>query len=115
MTDPITRFSPLILFSLFFLIGYVIMRLCERNAAKGEDNPAKFTHYSCGEDLDVPHLELDYHAFFRLALLFGILHIVALIISTASASNANTKISSVLYVIGALFSMAILLEHNENT
>ncbi len=115
MTETITRLSPLILFFLFILIGYGIMRLSERNAAKGEDNPAKFTHYSCGEDLDVPHLELNYHAFFRLALLFGILHIVALIISTASASNAGTKIASVLYVIGALFSMAILLEHNEHS
>ncbi len=115
MAETITHFSPLILFFLFILIGYGIMFLCERNAAKGDDNPAKFTHYSCGEDLDVPHLELNYHAFFRLALLFGILHIVALTISIASASNSDTKIFSVIYVGGALFSMVILLEHNEKT
>ena len=107
-------FSPPILFFAFILLGGLVLVISKHFAAKGEENSAKYIHYSCGEDLDVPHFELNYHAFFKLALLFGILHIVALTISTIATTNSNTKFYSVLYVIGAAVSMFILLERDEN-
>ena len=107
-------FSPPILFLAFLLLGVMLLLLGRHFAAQGEENPAKHIHYSCGEDLDVPHFELNYHAFFRLALLFGILHIVALTISTIfSTGNATTKFYAVLYVLGAAVSMFILLESDD--
>ena len=107
-------FSPPILFVAFLLLGGLLLLLSRRIAAQGDDNPSKHMHYSCGEDLDVPHFELDYHAFFRLALLFGILHIVALTISTIySNGKPATKFYAVLYVVGAAVSMFILLERDE--
>ena len=57
-------FSPPILFVAFLLLGGLLLLLSKRIAAQGDDNPSKHMHYSCGEDLDVPHFELDYHAFF---------------------------------------------------
>lgn len=114
MNDKTIWFTPPILFISFIFLACLMMVLGKRIAAKGDENPEKFIHYSCGEDLDVQHLELDYHAFFRLALLFGILHIVALIISTTVSTNINTKFYSVMYVIGAAVSMLILLERDED-
>lgn len=104
-------FSPPILFAIFISLGGLMLGVGKWISAKGKENPAKFIHYSCGEDLDTQHLELNYHAFFRLALLFGILHIVALVISTIPG-KANTKIYSVIYVLGAAVSMLILLERD---
>ena len=103
--------SPPVLFAIFMSLGGLMLGVGKSISAKGTDNPAKFIHYSCGEDLDTPHLELNYHAFFRLALLFGILHIIALVISTIPA-KADIKILSVTYVFGAAVSMFILLEHD---
>ena len=103
--------SPSILFAIFISLGGLIFGVGKLIAAKGTKNPAKFIHYSCGEDLDTPHLELNYHAFFRLALLFGILHIVTLVVSTIPA-KADIKILSVTYVFGAAVSMFILLERD---
>ncbi|MCD6356782.1 MAG: hypothetical protein J7L66_05785 [Anaerolineaceae bacterium] len=104
-------FSPPILFAIFILLGGLMLGVGKLISAKGTDNPAKFIHYSCGEDLDTPHLELNYHAFFRLAFLFGILHIITLVISTIPA-KADIKILPVAYIFGAVVSMLILLERD---
>lgn len=101
--------SPPILFAIFISLGGLLLGVGKWISAKGTENPAKFIHYSCGEDLDPPQLELNYHVFFRLALLFGILHIVALAISTIPV-KADIKIFPVIYVFGAVVSILILLE-----
>jgi len=106
-------FSPPILFAIFISLGGLMLGVGKLISAKGTENPAKFIHYSCGEDLDTPHLELNYHAFFRLALLFGILHIVTLVISTIPV-EADIKILSITYILGAAVSMLILLERDGN-
>ncbi len=106
-------FSPPVLVIFFMLLGGLIIVICRHFAAKDESNPEKYIHYSCGEDLDVPHFELNYHAFFQLSLLFGILHIVALIISTAVSTSTESNLFSVVYVIGAAVCMFILLENDE--
>ncbi len=104
-------FSPPILFAIFISLGGLMLGVGKLISAKGKENPAKFIHYSCGEDLETPHLELNYHAFFRLALLFGILHIVVLVISTIPA-KMDMKILSVIYIVGAAVSILILLERD---
>jgi len=104
-------FSPPILFAIFISLGGLMLGVGKLVSAKGTENPAKFTHYSCGEDLETPHLELNYHAFFRLAMLFGILHIVSLVISTIPV-KMDMKILSVIYIVGAAVSILILLERD---
>ena len=109
--DAIFWFSPPVLFFLFLGLGWMILRISQRFSARGDQNPAKFLHYACGEDIDSPPLRLRYHAFFRLALLFGILHIVALMITTIP-SVIQTHVYAVLYISAAALSMLILLERN---
>lgn len=69
-------------------------------------------HYSCGEDIGVPSFNLNYHQFFRLALLFGILHMVTLVITTIPAES-NIQILPVIYLVSAGIGIYILLEHDE--
>lgn len=112
MQDTIMLFPLPVIFLTFLLFGAIFLAVGNRISSKGEDNPAKHIHYSCGEDLKIPPLELKYHAFFRLALLFGILHIIALAISTIP-ENASVKRFSILYTISAAICIFILLEKNE--
>jgi NADH:ubiquinone oxidoreductase subunit 3 (subunit A) len=105
-------FSPPVLMIVFLLLGGFMLFIGKMISAKGRHSRAKYLHYSCGEELNHSSLSLNYHAFFRLALLFGILHIVALIISTMDP-NADTKLYPVLYLLGAGVSMFILLERDE--
>ncbi|HUV15347.1 MAG TPA: hypothetical protein VMW28_02140 [Pelolinea sp.] len=112
MESDLSIFSPPVLFILFLTIGSLILAIGNRIAEKGDDIPAKHMHYSCGEDLEMPHLELNYHAFFRLALLFGVLHIVALVISTIPA-RTGIQIIPITYVLAAGVSILILLEREK--
>jgi len=105
--------SPPILFVIFISLGGLMLGVGKLISAKGTENPGKFIHYSCGEDLETPPLELNYHAFFRLALLFGILHIVALVISTIPV-GMDLKYISVIYIVGTAVSILILLERNRH-
>lgn len=105
--------APLPLFLLFAIVGAFLLLAGRWLSAKGEDNPGKHEHYACGEDLELVPGNIHYHVFFRLALLFGILHIVALIISTVALDVGSTKALPILYVAGAAVSMLILLERDE--
>jgi NADH:ubiquinone oxidoreductase subunit 3 (subunit A) len=104
--------SPPVIFIVFMLTGWLLLAGANRIAAKGEDSQGKHMHYSCGEDLDVPSFNMNYHQFFRLALLFGILHIVALVIATIPVGS-DIRFLPVLYLVSAGIAMYILLEHDE--
>ena len=112
MSNTAFWFSPPVLIIIFILLGVLMLLVGRAISAKGEYNRAKHLHYSCGEDLDAPRVQVSYHAFFRLALLFSILHIVALVISTIDM-HADNKIYPVLYLLGAGVCMLILLERDE--
>ncbi len=104
--------SPPVVFLVFVLTGWALLTGGKKIAAKGKDSTGKHMHYSCGEDLDVPSFGLNYHQFFRLALLFGILHIVALVIATIPAES-DIRFLPVLYLVSAGIGMFILLEYDE--
>lgn len=101
--------SPVIVFILFMGIGSAILYLGSLISERGRYSRGKHTHYACGEDLATPDLDLKYHAFYRLALLFGICHITALVISTIPIGYTG-KVFPLVYLVGALMSLAILWE-----
>jgi len=105
--------SPPIVFAIFFIAGWLLIANAKKVAPSGEESPGKYTHYSCGEDLDAPSFSLNYHQFFRLALLFGVLHIVALVIATIPAES-DIKILPAIYIFSAGVGMYILLERDES-
>ncbi len=80
-------FSPPIALCLFVGLAYGLYRLGGALAAEGDERPGKRQLYACGEDMSPPRTRLGYHAFFRLALMFGILHLAGMVASTLFAGG----------------------------
>jgi NADH:ubiquinone oxidoreductase subunit 3 (subunit A) len=101
--------SPLFALAVFLVLAYGLYRLGGKLAARGEDHPGKHQPYACGEDLGLSQVKLTYHAFFRLALMFGILHLATLVIATLPASGTSRR-SATLYLLGIGISVLVLTD-----
>jgi len=99
--------SPPIALCLFLALSYGLYRLGGAVAAQGEEHPGKHLPYACGEDLMPPKVQLTYHAFFRLALMFAILHMATLVVSTLPLEGASHRIA-VTYLAGIAISVFVL-------
>ncbi len=93
--------------SVFVALAYGLYRLGGWVGARGRDAPGKHQPYACGEELPPPRAQLSYHAFFRLALMFGILHLATLVLSTLSLSFAPRQLAG-LYLAGIGISVLVL-------
>ena len=101
--------SPPFALAVFLALVYGLYRLGGKLAARGEDHPGKHQPYACGEDLALSQVQLTYHAFFKLALMFGILHLASLVIATLPASGTSRRLAT-LYLVGIGISMLVLTE-----
>ena len=101
--------SPPFALALFLALAYGLYRLGGKLAAQGEDQPGKHQPYACGEDLGLAQTKLTYHAFFKLALMFGILHLASLVIATLPANGISRRLAT-LYLVGIGISMLVLTE-----
>jgi hypothetical protein len=91
----------------FLALAYGLYRLSGQVAATGEEHPGKRTPYACGEDLLPPEAQLTYHAFFQLALMFGLLHLATGVVSTLPSSGGAWPIALV-YLAGMVVSLLVL-------
>ncbi len=104
--------SPPVALSIFLALAYGLYRLGGALAAKGEHSANKHLPYTGGEDpLPVPSV-LTYHAFFRLALLFAILHVAALVLSTLPRHVPSYRLA-LIYLVGAGISVFVLTGEEE--
>ena len=101
--------SPPFALAVFMGVAYGLYRLGGKLAARGEDNPGKHQPYACGEDLGLTQAQLSYHAFFKLALMFGILHLASLVIATLPASGTSRRLAT-LYLVGIGISVLVLTD-----
>lgn len=101
--------SPPFALMAFMALGYGLYRLGGKVAARGKDDPGKHQPYACGEDLGLTQVKLTYHAFFKLALMFGILHLASLVIATLPASGTSRRLAT-LYLAGIGISVLVLTE-----
>ncbi|MCJ7693810.1 MAG: hypothetical protein MUO40_00125 [Anaerolineaceae bacterium] len=93
------------LFFMFLAIGiYVFGRTI---AAKGKDEPSKFMSYTGGETLAPPDKNVSYRDFFGLALMFTILHVAGLVISTLPFSE-NVYWTALFFIFGIGVSVLVL-------
>ena len=99
--------SPPVAMGLFLALVYGLYRLGGALSAPGKEHPGKHQPYACGEDLMPPRAQLTYHAFFRLALMFGVLHLAALVISTLPAEVVPHRVATA-YVVGVGISVFVL-------
>ena len=101
--------SPPIAFIIFFLIlslGYILI---QRHAAKGLDHPEKYLPYSGGQKIPPAEVRLSYKTFFRIGLLFGIVHVAVLVLATLPLGWTSHRIG-LLYLLGISIS-AVVLAH----
>jgi NADH:ubiquinone oxidoreductase subunit 3 (subunit A) len=99
--------SPPVAVAFFFLVAYGLYRLGGYVAAREAPHEDKLRAYTGGEEVPPPESLLTYHAFFRLALLFGILHVAALVVSTLPARGASHRVA-LTYLIGIGVSVVML-------
>ena len=101
--------SPPVALTAFFLLAYGIYRLGGMLQAPGKSEPNKYLPYTGGElPSPTPNL-LGYQGFFRLALLFGILHIATLVLSTLPRDVRSHR-TALAYAVGIAISVFVLVE-----
>jgi len=102
MTARSILLSPPVAVCIFLALAYGLYRLGGMLAARGEEHPGKRQPYACGEDLLPPEAQLAYHAFFQLALMFSMLHLATLVVSTLPPGGASRwAATAYLLAIGA--------------
>ncbi len=74
--------NPAIALGVFLMLAWGLYRLGGSLAAEGEPHPDKHRVYTGGE-VNLPQArKVSYRAFFRLALMFSVLHVSVLVLST---------------------------------
>jgi len=112
MTIKDALLSPPVAGCVFLALVYVLYRLGGALAAEGEEHPGKHQPYACGEDLLPPEAQLSYHAFFQLALMFSLLHLATLVVSTLPSGSAPSRVALV-YLAGIGISVLALTKGQE--
>jgi len=99
--------SPPAAACVFLALTYGLYKLGGMLAAPGEEHPGKYLPYASGEDLPPPRAQLAYHDFFHLALMFAILHLATLVVTTLPPEGASHRIALV-YLVGIGISVLVL-------
>ncbi len=100
-------FSVPVVFGVFLLFFGGLYLFFGRHAARGKDHPEKYLPYSGGQDIPPSEGRLSYQAFFRIGLLFGILHVAALVLATLPLKGAGQAIG-LIYLAGISISAIVL-------
>ncbi len=112
MDDTMTRdilLSPPVAFLIFLACAALAYTLIQKRcSAKGQDHPDKYLPYSSGQKLPPQQVEMGYEAFFRLGLLFIIMHVSTLVILTMPA-GAESNYVGVFYLFGVFISAYTLV------
>lgn len=102
LTNPLFAFGIVLLASMGIL--YLMGRLRYRPAPGNEANPKP---YACGEE-GQPFVRPDYDRVFPFAFFFTILHVVALVVTTAPDGSASTVAMALLYIVAATVGLFVL-------
>ena len=100
--------SPPVAVPVFLALVYGLYRLGGFLSAPAHDEPGKHQPYACGEDLEPAGVRLTYHAFFRLVLMFGVLHLAALMLATLPWGQGPHRVA-MIYLAGIAISVLVLV------
>ncbi|MBG0770256.1 MAG: hypothetical protein H0S82_01030 [Anaerolineaceae bacterium] len=106
--NPTLLLRPPFAFALFLLLLALFYFFFQRHAAKGPDHAAKYLPYSSGQNLPPTEVRLSYQEFFRLGLLFGVVHVAALVLSLLPLQIETYKIG-IFYLLGVSISAYVLV------
>ncbi|MBC7235864.1 MAG: hypothetical protein H5T69_08480 [Chloroflexi bacterium] len=98
---------PLLGVALFAAFAWSLHRLGGKLGASGPHTPGKYLPYACGEDLPRRETRLSYQRFFRLALMFIVVHMATLVIALLPMT-LDTRLVAALYLAGVAICVDIL-------
>jgi NADH:ubiquinone oxidoreductase subunit 3 (subunit A) len=108
--------TPPVTMAVFMLLAFGLYRLGGSLAPdatshhQAEAHPDKHVPYTGGEELPSPtRHHIGYRAFYRLALLFVLLHVAALVLSTLPSDPASDRLA-ILYLVGVGIGVFVLTE-----
>jgi NADH:ubiquinone oxidoreductase subunit 3 (subunit A) len=101
--------SPPFAFAFFLVISCLLYALSGALSESGQPNTSKNQPYTGGENLPPPQSGMAYQDFFWLALLFSILHVAALVLSTLH-STFDVNRMKLAYLLGIAISVFVLTE-----
>lgn len=110
--DPNIFLSLPVTATVFTLLAFGLYRLADSLAAKGRHMEEKHLPYTGGELHSPVPARLGYHRFFKLALLFSILHVAALVLSTLPRQGLSRQ-TALIYLAGIAVSVFALVERND--
>ena len=82
--------------------------LSGRWAARSEDSPGKHQPYACGEDILPGEVKLSYRGFFRLALMFVVVHMATLLLATLP-NTEDMRFLATAYLLGIAICVDVLV------
>ena len=101
--------QPFMAFLFFLVLGFGIHYLAGQATTQEKPHRARHQTYTGGEEVPPPAGRVHYQSFFWMALLFSILHMAALVISTLPL-NAMPPRLALFYLLGASASIFVLTE-----
>jgi NADH:ubiquinone oxidoreductase subunit 3 (subunit A) len=90
---------PLLALGLFMALAMLLYHWSGRVAPQGGSSSARRSPYACGQDLLPSGERLSYKVFFRLALMFIVVHIAALISMLLPLLGREPAVAT-LYLLG---------------
>jgi NADH:ubiquinone oxidoreductase subunit 3 (subunit A) len=102
--------SPPVAFTIFLLVGFLLLFLGSLLAGKANvksETSGKRAQYACGENIPAAKVQPDYALFFPFALFFTIIHVTALILATLPVGNI--ALMGIIYMAGVAISLYALV------
>jgi NADH:ubiquinone oxidoreductase subunit 3 (subunit A) len=104
---------PPLAFIVILVFSALLSILSSKLAFKGSEREGKCKPYACGEDVQKHRLQPDYSHFFPFAFFFTIMHVVALILTTAPSGDIKISGNCILFLLVALSGLFILFRKEE--
>ena len=103
-----TLLYPPIAFLILLAAGGLLYWFMGRLAPKKRGRGEGLKPYACGEDMDTHMIQPNYGQFLPFAFFFTILHVVALMVTTAAGVTAAAFAIALLYVLCAAVGLVVL-------
>ena len=97
--------APAVVFVFFLAVFALIMHGLKRYATRGQTGERALDPYACGQRDFENYVNPDYTQFFRYAFVFSVMHVLALVVSTAPMDAMALPLT---YVAAGILALSII-------
>ena len=101
--------SPPFAMIIFLALAAGLYWLGGRWAPRGQDSVGKYLPYACGEDLSPDETRLSYQRFYRLALMFVVVHMATLVVAMLPMT-LDARLLATIYLLGVAVCVDVLVK-----